>query len=375
MRALARDYGDVVAYRCGPVRFFQFTHPDQVQEILVHKARKFQKPRLVKKVFGQWDGQGLFTSDGELWVRQRRLFQQVFHPSRIRTHAGAIVDDADRMLDRWQKLAEVHVNDEMMRLALEIAGHALFGADIDAHYPAISAAVNALQQVAMVESGRIIPLPAWLPVRIHRRRRWATRIIHGLVDRLIHQRRASSNPPPDHPDLLSLLLSAVDTEGDGRGMSDQQARDEATTLLLAGHETTSVALMWTLYYLAIHQPIQQQLADGIRNHLAGRPLTADDLPQLALVEMAFKEAIRLRGPVYFFGREAAEDVEIAGVHIPALARYTLSRTSPTTTRAGGPTQKVSAPNASRPSRTNRVPNSPTCPSAAARAFASAAAWP
>jgi cytochrome P450 len=321
----ARDFGDIVAYQCGPVRMFQFTHPDHVQEILVRQARKFEKPDRLKDVFGQWDGQGLLTSDGDLWTRQRRLIQPAFHPRRVQSYAETIVADADKMLDDWGARAEINVVDEMMRVTLSIVGHVLFGSDLDDEVPAIATAVDMLQEVAMVESGRVIPLPSWLPVRIHRRRRIATKTIHGLVDRLIQRRRAvvrGSHDPAQPsteglpPDLLSLLLTAVDSETDGRGMSDIQARDEATTLLLAGHETTAVSLMWTLYFLALHPANQDCLATQVAEATAGRDPTTDNLPQMASVELAIKESMRLRGPVYVFGRQAAEPVEIAGVQIP-----------------------------------------------------------
>lgn len=310
---LARDYGDIVAFRAGPVRFFQFTHPDQVQEVLVKQARKFRKPAYIKKVFGQWDGEGLLLSEGEFWMRQRRLIQQAFHPRRVAGYASSMVEFTQAMLGRWQSQVEVNVVDEMPRLTLDIVGRTLFGADLGERATEIAAAVDALQEVAMAETSRIVPLPAWLPVRIHRRRRWATSVLHTLIEGLIRERRATGE---DRGDLLSMLLLAADTEGDGHGMSDVQVRDEVTTLLLAGHETTAVSLMWTLYYLAENPRIQDQVIASLDAALADRSPTFGDLPKLVQVEMAFQEAMRLRGPVYFFSRQAAEDVEIAGVRIP-----------------------------------------------------------
>ncbi len=320
-RELADDFGDIVAFRAGPVWMYQFTHPDQIQEVLVKQARKFHKPTRLKKVLGQWDGEGLLLSEGEFWMRQRRLIQQAFHPRRLAGYAQSMVEFTRQMLDRWQSHGEVNVVDEMPRLTLDIVGRTLFGAELADDAASIAEAVNVLQEVALVESSRIVPLPSWLPIRIHRRERWATAVLHNLINRLVRERRATGE---DRGDLLSMLLLAADTEGDGRGMTDQQVRDEATTLLLAGHETTAVSLMWTLYYLAIHPEIQQQLAAGLQESLHGREPTIDDLPKLAEVEMAFKEAMRLRGPVYFFSREAAEAVEIAGVRIPKGSQVHLA---------------------------------------------------
>lgn len=311
---MKRSYGDTVAYHAGPIRMFQFTHPDQIQEVLVKHARKFHKPQRVKQVFGQWDGQGLLLSEGDFWARQRRLIQSAFHPHRVRQYGTAIVEHTVRMLDRWNAAKEVNVVDEMPRLTLDIVGQTLFGADLGDDAPAIATAVDVLQEVSMIESSQIVPRPDWLPTDFNRRKRASIEALHGLVNRLIRERRASG---ADHGDLLSMLLLAKDESGDGRGMSDVQVRDEATTLLLAGHETTAVSLMWTLYYLAEHADVQSKLAEAIRVQLGNRLPTVEDLPNLPLVEMAFKEAIRMRGPVYFFGREAVEPVEIGGVKIAA----------------------------------------------------------
>jgi len=310
--ALARTYGDAVYFRIGPVRFFQFTHPEQVQEILIKQAKKMVKPRRVKEVFGKWDGEGLLLSDGELWVRQRRLVQQAFHPRRVEAYGQEMSRLTGQMLSRWQDRGEIDVVEEMHGLTLDIVCRTLFGFTAEDH-AGIRETVQSLQDEALVEFGRLIPLPDWLPIPSKRRLRAAIGYMNRLLDGIIEQRRASRE---DHGDLLSMLLLSVDHEGDGHGMSNQQARDEAMTLLLAGHETTATSLVWTLYLLARHPEIQERAAQSVAAALGDRAPTAADVPRLTEVDLILKEAMRLYPAVYFTAREAAEDVEIGGWAIP-----------------------------------------------------------
>lgn len=328
-RELARQYGDAVSFQVGPVRFFQFTHPDQIQEVLVKQAKKFHKPRRTKQILGKWDGQGLLLSEGDLWVRQRRLVQQAFHPRRLQTYAEEMVAIAAQMVERWERLEEIDIVDEMHRVTLDIVCKTLFGFE-PADHSEIRGVVQELQDAAIVEFGRLVPLPDWLPMASKRRMRAAIDFMNRLLDGIIDQRRATRE---DRGDLLSMLLLAIDDEGDGRGMSNQQARDEAMTLLLAGHETTATSLVWTFYLLAAHPEIQEDIAGSVADALGDRLPTAADVPSLTPVERALKESMRMYPAVYFTAREAAEPVEIGGwqirpgnqVHLLLYAAYHDSR--------------------------------------------------
>ncbi len=310
--ALAREYGDAVYFRIGPVKFYQFTHPEHVQEVLVRQAKKMLKPRRVKEVFGKWDGQGLLLSDGDLWVRQRRLVQQAFHPRRVEAYGQEMTRLTALMLSRWQARREIDVVEEMHHLTLDIVCRTLFGFTA-ADHDGIRDTVQSLQDEALVEFGRLVPLPDWLPIPSKRRLRAAIGYMNRLLDGIIAERRASRE---DHGDLLSTLLLAVDDEGDGHGMSNQHARDEAMTLLLAGHETTATSLVWTMYLLARHPEIQENAARSVIAALGNRAPTAADVPRLVEVDLVLKEAMRLYPAVYLTAREAAEDVVIDGWTIP-----------------------------------------------------------
>jgi cytochrome P450 len=310
---LARTYGDVVYYHLGPVGNYQLTHPEHIQDVLVRQARRFHRPARTKRIWRKFDGEGLSVTDGEFWLRQRRLVQPAFAPQRLRGYREVMARCARELAGRWQGRAEVNAAEEMARLTLEVVTRTLLGVDLSGEAARIGAAMAVIQETVVREMSQAVLLPDWLPLPGKIRQRRANRYLHGLVEGLIHERRASG---ADRGDLLSMLLLAVDEQGDGRGMSDRQARDEAVTLLLAGYETTANALVWTVYLLARHPAAQEELAAGVRQALGGRLPGPDDLPALGAVEAAFKEALRLYPPVYFYSREATEDTEVAGYPVP-----------------------------------------------------------
>jgi len=233
---LAREHGDSVHYRVGNIRVFQFTHPDQAHEVLVARHRAFQKSARMRQVLAQWNGNGLVLNEGDAWVRQRRLVQPAFKPQRVEAHVAAVARRAGRMLDAWAGRPEVDVAEELGRLTLGVAAEALFGADVEHSTDAFLEAVAVLNEVAIREMTAPFVLPLWAPTPGKRRLRRAVGTIDAIVRRIIAERRRTRE---DRGDLLSALLLAVDEEGDGRGMTDEQARDESVNLLLGGpnHES------------------------------------------------------------------------------------------------------------------------------------------
>lgn len=303
-------YGDVVHFRLGPLHCYQFTHPDHVHEALVLKAKRLRKPARLRQVFGRFEGNGLVLSEGETWARQRRLVQPAFQPERLRAYAGVITTLAAEMLNGWG--AEVEVAAAMRALTLRVVTRALFSAGVDDAVEELGRAVAVIQDWAMREMNRLAVTPRWLPLIGQPAARRAIALIDGLVRRIIRERRAGGAGGAGGDDLLGRLLGAVDAEGDGRGMTDRQLRDEMVTMLLAGHETSAAALTWALWLLARHPDAQEELAADARAALGGRTPDFADLPRLGAAARAFKEAMRLYPPVYFLSREVAAPVVIAG---------------------------------------------------------------
>jgi cytochrome P450 len=303
----ARAYGDVVETRMGPFRILVIYHPDAIEELLVTRSRDFVKSpgvRLLRPLLGE----GLLLSEGDTWLRQRRLMQPAFHRQRVAGYGEVMSALAERHVSRWQPGDVVDVHAEMMAVTQAVVGKTLFDADVsgDAHDAAQAAKVLAEDFGARLQSLRL--LPYWVPTPRNVRSRRAVARLDGVVHRIIAERRASGE---DRGDLLSMLVQAQDAD-DGTRMTERQLRDEVMTIYMAGHETTAVALSWAWYLLAQHPDADARLAEELRDVLGGRAPTVADLPRLTYAEMVVTETMRLYPPAYALGRQAIKASEIAG---------------------------------------------------------------
>ena len=303
----AREYGDVVQTRMGPYRILLIYHPDAIEELLVTRSRDFVKSpgvRLLRPLLGD----GLLLSEGDTWLRQRRLVQPAFHRQRVAGYGDVMTAFTERHVADWKDGDLVEVHAEMMALTQAIVGKTLFDADVsgDAHEAGQAAKVLAEDFGARLQSFQLIPY--WLPTPRNLRAHRAIRRLDALVHRIIAARHSS---PEDRGDLLSMLVQAQDAD-DGTRMTARQVRDEVMTIFMAGHETTAVALSWTWYLLAQHADAEARLAGELRDVLGGRAPSFADLPRLKYAEMAVTESMRLYPPAYAIGRQAARATEIAG---------------------------------------------------------------
>ncbi len=318
------QYGDVFVMQFGNDKIVFVSNPEVIYEMLVPKTNLFYKGKQYRNRqngLARFLGSGLLTSDGEFWKRQRKLVAPSLHAKRIEAYAGTMIDVTERMMDRWRGQHELDVDQEMMHATFEIVGKALFNADLTHDAERVGEALTVLQHAM----GGMALLPAWVPTPKELRVRRATRALDEMVYGLIAERRRSDK---DYGDLLSMLLLARDDED--RGMSDEQVRDEAVTLLLAGHETTANALNWTWYLLAQNPDAEAKLHEELDTVLGGRAPTLADLKRLPYTEMVVKESLRLYPPAFSFGRMATEDVTIQGWDIPAntdinIFNYTAQR--------------------------------------------------
>jgi cytochrome P450 len=316
----ARDYGDVIAFRFGPRRAVLLTHPDLVEQVLVVQNRNFVKHfgiQLLRPLLGN----GLLLSEGDFWLRQRRLVQPAFLRQRFDGYGAVMVEHSLRLLDGWRDGETRDIHRDMMGLALGIAAKTLLDADVTGAAAEVGHALDQLMNDFIYRFGSAFPVPAWLPTPNNRRRRQAMRRLDWIINGIIRQRRQAGG---DRGDLLSMLMRARD-EGDGTGMTDQQLRDEVMTLFLAGHETTANALTWTWYLLAQHPKIEVKLLAELRDVLGDRPPTVADLPRLRYAEWVVHESMRLYPPVVAFGRQAVERCEIGGYEIPAGGTVIMSQ--------------------------------------------------
>jgi len=301
---LKREYGDVVAFRLGPERAVLLSHPAHLHEVLVRQHRAFQKGRR-GEVTKQFLGEGLLNSEGARHQHQRRLLQPAFHRQRLAHYATVMTTPAARLRQAWQDGDTLDVTPAMMRVTLAIAAHTLLHADVEAEASAIGQAITTLLQGSSRVPLPLAPLVRRLPLPSQRRLQRAEAYLDTLIYRLIDERRASGGQTDD---VLAMLVDAQ-TE-DGRPLSPRQIHDEALTLLLAGHETTALALSWTWSLLAHHPDVDAAMQAELQTVLGGRLPTVEDLPQLQYTRMVFTEALRLYPPAWLMTRRAREPVTI-----------------------------------------------------------------
>ncbi|MFT3773237.1 MAG: cytochrome P450 [Minicystis sp.] len=326
------------------VRALTANHPDVVQEMLVEKVKHFHKSDMLRFSLYELAGEGLFTSNGELWRRQRKLMAPLFTPRALEAYAADMVACTRRTVDAWRDGQELPLSRETTRLTMGIAGKTLFDADTFSEADEIGRALTvaldwtgwavgrpfALGHVILKRAAERLAARTTGPVREvceRAERRFRRPILHlgergrelsraiafldDHVQKMIDDRRRTAGT--GRSDLLSRLLEARD-EDDGATMSDRQVRDEVLTLFVAGHETTATGLAWTIY-LACQSP--EVYAAMVREADAvGDAPGVSDLPRLDLCLRAFKEALRLYPPVYVFGRDSTGPVSLAGYDLP-----------------------------------------------------------
>ncbi len=308
-----REYGDIVWMRFLYVPALFLYHPNEIEYVLSTSPKNFNKSMSLRSNFFQrLVGNGLITSQGEEWKRQRRLSSPAFHRERIATYAGTMVDYTSRLIANWHDGDARDIHRDMMRLTLEIVVRCLFSADVSSDVDEVGATLKELVKPFASQATLKWILNNRLPTPYHFRFHALARKIDHVVYRIIGERRAS---PKDEGDLLSMLLAARDE--DGSQMDDRQLRDEVMTLFLAGHETTALTLAWTWYLLATHPEVEKKFHAELGEVLNGRNATVTDLPHLKYTEQIVKESMRLYPPAYGLGREAIDDCEIGGYHVPA----------------------------------------------------------
>ena len=302
---------DVRAIRIGKREIFQVNHPDLIRDVLVTHDWNFIKARGLrasKPVLGN----GMLTSEGELHRRQRRLAQPAFHSARLAAHATTMVDCALVASNTWVKGRRYALDQEMMRLTLQIVGRTLFSADVlndakdigDSLTHALRLFIALNRPVAQL----ISPVRKWAERKVSRSRREMEQVLGKLIED--HRRE-----PAKYDDMLSMLMSSHDDMGAGY-MSDELLLDECLTLFLAGHETTANALTWTWYLLAQHPEVELRLRQELKSVLGARTPTLDDLARLEYTGRVFRESLRLYPPAWMIAREAVTAYRLGPLDVP-----------------------------------------------------------
>lgn len=310
----SRDYGDVVRMRFLYLTAYFIYHPDDIEALLSTNAKNFIKARSLRTpFFRRLVGNGLLTSEGEEWRRQRRMAQPAFHRQRISGYGDVMVEYAERMISGWKAADVVDIHRAMMRLTLEIVVKTLFNTDVSGEADKVGRVLSQMVKPFASQATVKWILDNRLPTRTHREFFAAANEIDAIVYNMISERRLSGR---DHGDLLSMLLASHD-ENDGSQMTDRQLRDEVMTIFLAGHETVALTLSWAWYLLARNPEVEKQFHVELDEVLGGKLPTVADLSRLKYTDMIAKESMRLYPPAFGVGREAIVDCEIGGYRVPA----------------------------------------------------------
>lgn len=297
LKRAARNYGDLLQLREG---LWLASHPDLVQQILVANPTKWSKARGVEKTKSLL-GEGLLGSGGELHRSRRRLLQPLFAVARLPFYADAIVECAQETRAQWHDGLVVDMHEQMSALALRIVARSVFGSGIEGQEAQVSEALDVAMRLfngSMTPLGDTYERLPWVRNRFMQARTQLDDIVYGLIEQKRREGAAGEG-------VLDILLRARDE--DGQELDDESLRDEAMTLLLAGHETTANALTFAWWFLGRYPAVRRKLEAEVDDVLGERRAVYEDLPRLTWTRAVLSEAMRLLPPAWAVGRRAVED--------------------------------------------------------------------
>jgi len=315
-RDWVRTLGDIL-HEVGEVAYCKFVgfpgclvgHPDLIADVLVVNAGSYTKSNMLSMLLGD----GLATSEGELWRRQRNLLLPVFSRERLPEYGPIITRHIDRMMSTWKTDGIHDIYRDMMRLTLDVAAEAFLGTQLNGRQDALLENLGIVLDEFIVQADQCFLVPSWAPTRSNRAIRRAVKTIREILGEIIRERRAEIAGGATGKDLLSVLLEA---QHSGVDISDELVQDEATTFLLGGHETTAIGLAWVWHLLTQHPEVEERLAEHLDEELRGRPVRFEDLPRLTYLEQVVKESLRLYPPAWYATRRTDRDVELGGYRVP-----------------------------------------------------------
>jgi cytochrome P450 len=318
-------YGDAVRFLAGPpgkrLALYLLFHPDAAHRVLAGSSANYRKDNVFYSEIRSAFGDGLLTSQDAEWQRQKRFLQPLFRARQVDGYAAAMSEQVQQLVRRWQArpAGTVDLHDEMTWLTLSTVCRILFGADLDLVLPVVQGSFGPLGEAVQRRAMAAARLPSSWPTPVNRQLLRARRALHAVCDEIVARRRADGDRQED---LLGLLL---DARADGSALTDAEVRDQVLIFLLAGYETTSTALTYTLHLLGRHPEVQRRVraeADAVAG--TRTTLTAQDASALSYTTMALKEAMRLYPSAPLIGRYAVEDDLVCGYEIPAGANVVLA---------------------------------------------------
>ncbi len=320
----ARTFGDAVKFGFGRFTIYFFSHPDHVKHILQEKNTNYCKHPAFNNQMKDLVGDGLLTSEGEPWLRRRRLLQPTFHRQRIATFVTMMAESTATMLDRWQQY--LHSGQsfdafaEMRRVTIAIVSRVFFGTDVSTVSDELGQIITTGGEYLSHRSRHPLALPLRIPTSLNRRAVASLQRLDTIVYRIIEEHRRADS---DNGDLLSMLLAARDEET-GEGLTNRQLRDEVATFLTAGYDTTAITLAWAWALLSTHPDVRRRLQEEVATVLNGRLPTFADIPKLQYTRMIVDETLRLYPAAWAIARMSINEDEVGGYYVPAKTAVIVS---------------------------------------------------
>ena len=310
----AQDHGDIAYYQMAAFHFYQLNHPDHVHEVIVKQSRNIEKWGRQTDTWANAVGHSTLTMEGQEWKKHRNILNPAFRPQTLERYQDIIVQHTDRLLNRWENGGTYEMMFEMMRTTMGIIADIIFSVeDIERDASDLNQALTSVFEVLTSRTTAFQQLPPWLPTRDNLRIRNATKVIERFIMELIATRRKENR---DYGDILSDLMNAQDEET-GEKLTDQEILYELKTLFGAGHETTALMLMWTLYLLSMNPETQERLFAEVSDILGQRTTTKEDIPDLVYTDKVIHESMRVFPPAWsLMVRKALEDIQVGDTTIP-----------------------------------------------------------
>ncbi|PJZ50372.1 cytochrome P450 [Leptospira saintgironsiae] len=301
-------FGNSARFGLRQVVFHLITQPEDIKRVLQENNQNYHKGVFYKEL-GRILGKGLLNSEGEFWKKQRRLIQPSFHKQRISEFVEIMAQETEKTSENWKKISSLDISKEMMRLTFAIVGRTLFRTEVESYAARIEHSLKIALELVTKRITRIFPFPFSWPTPENLKLKRALKDMHSVVDELIAERK--KNPSND---LISMLLEVRDEET-GETMSESQVRDEAITLLLAGHETTANALSWGFYLLSKHPEICEKVREEANRVLGDKTPTLEDVQKLTYTRKVLDEVLRLYPPAWVIERTAMGPDHIGGYDV------------------------------------------------------------
>jgi len=319
LERLQEEYGDVFQYKTFAGSMYFFNHPEHIKQIF--QKLDITRTTLLSTVLGE----GVLAVDNEHWKHQRRLMLPVFQRPNVANFTSLIRDTTTRYVDEWSTHVStgepIDIVQAMTRLTLSVVSKTMFSVDMDKETSSfLNSFTTAIKYLGDIANTTSFNYEMQISPATNTQFRQALDQMNSVVSSIIRDRRKSTARPDD---LLSLLLDAVDAES-GKPLTEEHIRDEVITMLLAGHETTSLGLTWVWYMLAHHPEVEDRISNEIDATLAGRQVSYEDLVNLKYSRMVLEETMRLYPPVAVIWRQPMSEVEVGEYTIPENSGILIS---------------------------------------------------